>query len=98
MLHVKQDAVSDFVVYVSLFLTAEGGEVVDVVAELAKNGKQRCFIHTVKSALSTTCIERPQIFVFLENGLSLKHVPKGPVHKDQLPMNTTFLVSLGWSL
>eukprot|EP00057_Strongylocentrotus_purpuratus_P025986 XP_011680460.1 PREDICTED: uncharacterized protein LOC582810 isoform X2 [Strongylocentrotus purpuratus] len=33
----KVDAVSDFVVYVSLFLTAEGGEVVDVVAELAKN-------------------------------------------------------------
>ncbi|XP_063955664.1 uncharacterized protein LOC129261953 isoform X4 [Lytechinus pictus] len=37
----KVDAVSDFVVYVSLFLTAEGGEVVDVVAELAKNESSR---------------------------------------------------------
>ena len=42
---------------------------------------------TVKSALVTTCLQRPpvykdHIFVSLENGFSLKHVLKEPVYKD----------------
>ena len=32
-------------------------------------------------------------FVSLENRFSLKHVLKEPVHKDQLPIKTTFFLS-----
>ena len=52
---------------------------------------------------SQTCIERPPVctdhlFVFLQKCFSLKHVLNEPVCKDHLPVKTTFLVSLGWSL
>ena len=35
----------------------------------------------------------PHFFVSLDNGLSLKHVLKEPVHKDHLPIKTTFFLS-----
>ena len=55
------------------------------------------------SQYSQTCFSdhlstKTTFFVSLENGFSLNHVLKEPVHKDHLPTKTTFLVSLGWSL
>ena len=56
-------------------------------------------LYTVKRALVPDHLStKTTLFVCLENGLSLNHVLKEPVYKDHLPIKTTFLVFLGWSL